>query len=427
MVAAIGAAAALGGAAISASGAKSAASTQSAASDRATMLQMQAQAQQRSDLQPWVQSGQGANSLLNRYLGIGGVGSSGVTSSGLATGLSPDQVRAQLMSRYTTNTGPGGASTPAPSSPADAYNQMVEAIKKQAQGPGINAAATGPGFGPGYWAPGSGRGGNEGNPDQWVSTAGQGQGPTSSVDENALNAAIQQYYAEQGQQNDAAQSDPTYGSLLRAFHNGEEFDPGAAFSFTGKDLASEPGYQFGLNQGTQGVERGQASRGNFLSGAALKELDRYNQDYAGTKFGDAFNRSLSTYNTNLGAKKNAWDTNLGAYNDNRNRVFNFLNGVSTLGQNSAAGTGAAALQVANNVGSNMLGSANAQAASTVAGGNALQSGINGAVNNYNSTQNTQNWNNLLANRGSTYDTGFNGQNNPTNQAGLDSLINKYQG
>jgi len=441
MVAAIGAAAALGGAAISASGAKSAANTQSQASREATLAQMQAQAQQRADLAPWVQSGQGANSLLNRYLGIGGVGSGGVTSMGLATGLTPDQVRQQLMSRYTTTStaAPAASSGPQYRDFNEAYAALGLQGAKQWQAAmerqhlGLNEFGNQPGMGPGYWQPGVGAGGDAGNANQWVSTAGPAA-PTTSVDENALNAAIQQYYQEQEAQNAAAAQDPTYGSLLRAYRDGAEFDSGPAydrgadFSFTGKDLASEPGYQFGLNQGTQGIERGQASRGNFLSGAAMKELTRFNEDYAGTKFNEGFNRASSTYNTNqtgrlneyntnLTRRQNEWNTNLGAYNDNRNRIFNFLNGVSTLGQNSAAGTGAAALQVGNNISGNMLSSGNAQAASQVATGNALQSGINTAVNNYNSSNNLNSaggWNNMLSQQGGGYSgyTGYTGTSDP---------------
>ena len=406
MVAAIGAVAGVAGAAMSASGAKSAANTQSAASDRATMLQMQAAAQQREDLSPWTSAGGAAQSRLNQYLGIGGVGGGGVTSMGLQTGLSPEQVRQQLMSRYTKNTsGTGGAPGYTPSSPADAYNYLTDghnvanALAQQSQA--------------GHWE-------NQDNASpgerRWVPDASP-QGGTSSIDEEGLNAAIAKYYEEQNAQNAALENDPTYGSLLRAYRNGEEFDPGPAFSFKGENLASDPGYQFGLNQGTQGIDRGQASRGNFLSGAAMKELTRFNEDYAGTKFNEAFNRNLTTHNTNLGARQNAWNTNLNAHDNNRSRVYSFLSGVSGMGQASAAGVASGNQQAASNIGSNMLGSANAQAAGQVASGNALQSGINTAVNGLNSTNNLNSaggWNNLLSQQGGGYSgyTGYTGGSDP---------------
>lgn len=415
------AAAGLAGAAMSSSAASSAADKQSQAAQNATAAQMMAAAQTRQDLSPWVSSGSAAQSKLNQYLGIGGVGSSGVTSSGLATGLTPDQVRQQLLSQYTKNTtspaSPGYNGTPNFSgSPLDQYQSLING----AQPP----TASTPGVGPGYWASnGLGYDQVNGNPNtQWVS--GSGPQSTSTVDEDGLNAAIAKYYQENGAQNSAAQSDPTYGSLLTPFHNGAEFDPGPAFSFTGDDLQNSPGYQFGLTQGTQGINNGQAARGNFLSGAAMKELDKYNQDYAGTKFNDAFNQAQSTYNTNLSAQQNAWNTNLNAYDNNRSKVYSFLTGVSGLGQASAAGVASSNQQAANGAASNALAAGNAQSAAGIASGNALQSGINSAVNGYNSTQQTAAWNNMLAGNS---DYGINGQSNPANQAALQAKINTFTG
>lgn len=393
MVAAIGAVAGVAGAAISANGAKSAAGAQSAASEQATQAQMMAAAQMRQDLAPWVQSGGAAQSRLNQYLGLGGVGSSGRTSMGLSTGLTPDQVRQQLLSRYTRQStgGTGGGAAPTYRSGTEAVaalgaqgahdyfqNQASARSRAQILGQAPEGAA---------WRQGNGQDGDGTHGDEWyMPTQGQ-SGPGSTIDEEGLQAAIDKYYQEQDAQNRAAESDPTYGSLLRAYRNGEEF------SFTGKDLASDPGYQFGLNQGTQGIERGQASRGNFLSGAAMKELNRFNQDYAGTKFNEGFNRAQST-----------WNTNQTAYDNNRSRIYSFLTGVSTLGQNSAAQVGAGNQQAANNISSNLLASGNAQAAGSVASGNAWQSGLNTAANSLRQPSSGVNspggWNMLLANQSS---------------------------
>jgi hypothetical protein len=404
MVAAIGAVAGVAGAAISSSGAQSAADTQSQASQQASMLQAQQAAQMRQDLSPWTSSGGQAQSALNRYLGLGGVGSSGVTSMGLSTGLTPDQVRQQLLSQYTkstTSTGSGGQSDYYTQLRNSGYDdQSARVLADQYAKTGIGSTSVGPNGQPIY-----------GNGMSNFGVAGQqggGQGSNSQVDEEGLNAAIAKYYAEQDAQNKGAAADPAYGSLLRPYRNGEEF------SFTGKDLATDPGYQFGLNQGTQGVERGQAARGNFLSGAAMKELDRFNQDYAGTKFDNAFNRASST-----------WNTNLNAYDNNRSRIYSFLTGVSTLGQNSAAQVGTNNQQAASAIGNNVMSGAAAQSAGQIAGGNALQSGINNGVNTYN-------WNNMLSNGGggkglSSYDYGFNGQSNPANQSALTNEMNKYVG
>jgi len=389
MVAAIGAVAAVGGAAISASGAKGAANTAAASSEQATQAQMLASAQMQTALQPWVQAGGAAQSRLNQYLGLGGVGTSGRTSSGLSTGLTRDQVRQQLLSQYTRqstapNAGPlyrNGMEAVAALGAQGAHDYFQQ---QNTQGANTNMSP--------LWSSPDRK--NPGMDELTLSGgAPQQSGPAGVVDEEGLNAAIGKYYEEQDAQNRAAESDPNYGSLLRAYRNGEEF------SFTGKDLASDPGYQFGLNQGTQGIERGQASRGNFLSGAAMKELNRFNQDYAGTKFNDAYSRNLGT-----------WNTNRSSYNQDRNTIYNFLTGQSTMGQNSAAQVGTNNQQTANAIGNNIMGAGNVQAAASIAGSNALQSGINSAANSFNSSNNLSSaagWNNLLSSQGGGY-SGYTG-------------------
>lgn len=387
-----GVAAAVAGAAITSAGAQGAADTQAEAAAESSAVQERANAQMREDLAPWVDSGRNANSLLSQYLGTGGVGSSGVTSMGLATGLSPDQVRQQLLSRYTTQRTSPTANTAPQSAGLGRAGELANIVGRNAGAPSDTDNGTA-----GRWETiTAGSGDGQQTQRVWVPGAMQ----ESSIDENGLNAAIQQYYQEQEAQNAQVASDPKYGSLLRAYRDGEEF------SFTGKDLASDPGYQFGLNQGTQGIERGQASRGNFLSGAAMKELTRFNEDYAGTKFNDAFARNQSQ-----------WNTNLGAYNQNRNTIYNFLTGQSTMGQNSAARVGTNNQQTATNVGNNILAAGNAGAASQVATGNAVASGLNSAANSYNSSNNLNSaagWNNLLSGSGGGYSgyTGYVGQSDP---------------
>lgn len=422
-VAWVGVGVAAAGALSQASAAGDAADQQSESAAAATMAQQQAAAQMRQDLSPWTQAGGAAQNRLNQFLGIGGAGG-GVTSMGLQTGLSPDQVRQQLMSRYTKNSTTGGGPAPLPG--ATGFSNTLTGQRQYANGEEA-IQALGPLGAFQYFqnqahTPGAPANTTRiyGNGDTGYSGIGEpsimGPQSTSEVDYEGLDAAIAKYYEEQNAQNAAAQSDPQYGSLLRAFHNGEEFDSGPAFSFEGKDLATDPGYQFGLNQGTQGIERGQASRGNFLSGAAMKELSRYNEDYAGTKFNEAFNRASSTYGTNLNRRQNEWNTNLNAYNSNRNSIYDFLTGVSRTGQNSAAQVGTANNQAATNSGNNMMAAGNAQAAGTVASSNALQSGANQALNQYNSTNNLNSaagWNNLLSRQGGGYSgyTGYTGGSN----------------
>jgi hypothetical protein len=60
-----------------------------------------------------------------------------------------------------------------------------------------------------------------------------------------------------------------------------------------KQLTSDPGYSFGINQGVRALDSSASARGGVLSGGAMKALTRYGQDYAGTKLNESFNR-LST-------------------------------------------------------------------------------------------------------------------------------------
>jgi hypothetical protein len=361
--------------------ASGAAGAMSGGSDQASQAQMIAQIQMRQDLQPWTSAGTAAQSRLNQYLGLGGVGSSGTTSMGLQTGLSPDQVRQQLMSRFTKRaTGPNA--DPRYATGRDAVNALGEGGAAQyfhdrQQSTRVPSSL----WTTGYNNPAMGGVNSMGDP---MATQ-EAQGPQDEVDYEGLDAAVAKYY---NAQNAAAEADPKYGSLLRAYRNGEDF------SFTGKDLASDPGYQFGLKQGTQGIERGQAARGNFLSGAAMKELTRFNEDYAGTKFNDAYSRNLGT-----------WNTNRSAYDTNRNTIYSFLTGQSTMGQNSAARVGTSNQQTAAAIGSNIMGAANANAAGSIAGSNALVSGLNEAVNGLrsnNSLSSAAGWNSLISNGGSPY-------------------------
>ncbi len=93
-----------------------------------------------------------------------------------------------------------------------------------------------------------------------------------------------------------------------------ERDPTQAGTFTGEDLYQDPSYQFRLDEGMKGVENSAAARGGMLSGAALKDITRFGQDYASTEYGNAYNR---------------WQNDL-------NNRFN----LAGIGQASAAGTSA---------------------------------------------------------------------------------------
>lgn len=140
------------------------------------------------------------------------------------------------------------------------------------------------------------------------------------------------------------------------------------FAFTGANVGSDPGYQFGLSEGMKGMTNSAAARGGLLSGAALKASTKYAQDYAGTKFNDSFSRALQT------------DT------ANKNRLQSLAGiGQTAVGANQQAGQvlGGQLGQAGQSLAQNALGVGNARASGYLANGNALTSGINQGVSAWN--------------------------------------------
>lgn len=138
-----------------------------------------------------------------------------------------------------------------------------------------------------------------------------------------------------------------YGSLL---------DP-----FTNEDFVKDPGYEFRMAEGEKGLNRAFAARGGYDSGAALKAINRYNQDYASNEFSNAYNRDAN----------------------NKSMTYNFLSGTSGAGQNAAGtlgGLGAnAASAQANALGQGSQQAAQYQMQGAQAVNNAIQSGIGNSI------------------------------------------------
>lgn len=118
-------------------------------------------------------------------------------------------------------------------------------------------------------------------------------------------------------------------------------------------VTSDPGYQFGLNQGVQALDRSAAARGNLYSGQQIKAAQRYGQDYGGTKYDAALNRQGN------------------------------LAGLGQIGAQTIANSGQ---NYANNAGQNMLGQGNAQGSAYVGSSNAWNGAIGNALNNYQQQQ-----------------------------------------
>lgn len=99
-------------------------------------------------------------------------------------------------------------------------------------------------------------------------------------------------------------------------------------NFTLNDFVKDPGYEFRLAEGEKALNRQAAGAGSMFSGATLKALNRYNQDYATNEFTNAYNRDSA----------------------NKSRTYGFLTGASGQGL-QGAGMGVSANTNAANVNS----------------------------------------------------------------------------
>lgn len=173
---------------------------------------------------------------------------------------------------------------------------------------------------------------------------GQNWNPGSNLTsvEQALRSALAPQIAKEKAEAAANannyKTDPAYGSLTRKFSQSD----------LDNDVVYNTGLQFGLDQGNQAINRQAAASGNMLSGATLKALTRYGNDYGTTKANDAYNR----------------------YTNDQNNLYNRLAGLSSSGQVATNQINAAGQNYASTVGNNLIGLGNARGASAIAQGNA---------------------------------------------------------
>ncbi len=148
----------------------------------------------------------------------------------------------------------------------------------------------------------------------------------------------------------ARASDPEFGSLNRRFSQAD----------LDSDVVYNTGREFGLSEGRNAVNNQFARAGSSLSGAALKALTRFGNDYASTKAGDAESR----------------------FSRNQDTQFNRLSAVAGTGQTATRDVNNAGANYASNAGNALMAGAATQGAGYIGGANALNSGISGGINAY---------------------------------------------
>ena len=66
-------------------------------------------------------------------------------------------------------------------------------------------------------------------------------------------------------------------------------------------VRSLPGYEFMRGEGMRGVENSAAARSGILNGKTLKDIDKYNSNYADTSYGNQFQRLMGATGQGQGA------------------------------------------------------------------------------------------------------------------------------
>lgn len=152
---------------------------------------------------------------------------------------------------------------------------------------------------------------------------------------------------------------------------------------TAEEVMAQPGYQFGLDQGQNALNRQLNARGMSYSGAQLKAANMFGSNYGTQQYQNAFNNLQSS----------------------NQQAYNQLMGAAGMGQASANNTAAAGQQFGAQAGQNMIGAGNAQAANSLAQGNIWGSAINQGVSAYRNrpaeSPNVANWNSGTGGSGSS--------------------------
>jgi hypothetical protein len=269
---------------IGASSAKSAAKAQANAANQATQETRRQFDVSRADLQPFVDAGAGAVQRISHLLGIG-------------------DPRADLRARVAAERG--------------IRKPTIEDAKA------IVAKKHSDRFGDGYHAS-----------SDWGAIAADERATLNSLLQD-YNAQIDPLLADAGA---APGGGGDYGSLNQKFTVGDFY----------ADPVNQLGLEFGLNEGRKAIDRGAGAAGLRNSGATLKALTRFGEDYAGTKANDSYNRFYA----------------------DQDRIFNRLSGVAGSGQTASTNTAQLGAQAAGNVSNILTGAGNARGAAAISKGNA---------------------------------------------------------
>lgn len=157
-----------------------------------------------------------------------------------------------------------------------------------------------------------------------------------------------------------------------------------ATPFSAQDMYNDPGYAFRLNEGIKALDRSAAARGGLLSGAQLKAVNRYGQEYAANEYANAFNRQQLQRASLLNPLQSL-----------TGQAQTSANTLSNAAGNLGAGESAALLAGGNAIANNAIGAGNARASGYVGSANAWGNTVGNLTNAYVGYQQNQQQNQLL--------------------------------
>jgi len=176
-------------------------------------------------------------------------------------------------------------------------------------------------------------------------------------------ADVQRSQFEQTREDQAPYRQAGYNALAELQRTAGNV-PGA-FRFGAGDYQADPGYAFRLSEGQKALDRQAAARGGLISGGALRAAQRYGQEMGSQEFGNAYNRALTGYNTDVARE---------------NQLYNRQAALAGIGQTATNLVGQAGQNYANAAGNLMTGAGAAQAAGQVGMANALTGGLGTYLN-----------------------------------------------
>ena len=107
---------------------------------------------------------------------------------------------------------------------------------------------------------------------------------------------------------------------------------------TAADVMSDPGYQFGLDQGQKSIDRKVAAMGGRVSGAAIKSAARFGVNTATAGYGAAYQRKQDRLNRLAAIAGIGQTATTGGATFGQNSTNNISGAISSQGDANAAGT-----------------------------------------------------------------------------------------